>query len=982
MKYTFLLLVTVLPFFAGAQTISTIAGNGTPSYGGDGGSATGAELSRPIGVTMDAECNLYISDYNNARIRKVTVSGIISTVAGTGSAGFSGDGGMATAAQIGHTEKITVDAAGNIYFADFTNHRVRKITTAGIITTIAGNGTPGYSGDGGPATAAELWYPSGIAVDATGNVYISDEWNNRIRKVNTAGVISTIAGNGPTGYLLGGFGGDGGPATSAAINFPVGITTTPSGSIVFSDCGNNRLRQISTTGIITTIAGTGTAASGGDGGPATAAQLNGPEGVIADATGNVYVCEITGNRVRNIDASGNIHTFAGNGTPGFTGDSGPATAAEVHSPEGVFVDLSTSCVYVADAGNNRIRRIGSCAGPVCAAVVVACDSITMPDSLHLCTGDTVTIPAVLIGADSVYSARWQPGTGLSDTTITEPVLTATTPGWYTLTLSAILPENLVTNGDFSGGSLGFSTTYTPEGTGSTSTPGDYAVATDPNLYDGSWPAMGDHTTGSGNMLIIDGSYTSGASFWCETMTVTPGTNYIFTVWTALLHNPLPSIQLSINSINVGTITPPSIAGIWQQYQVLWNSGTATSANICMSDLMAAGFGNDFAIDDISLQPLCVAKDSVYVAINISDSSNTATNVNACALSLPVTLSAPSSYSSPNWSTGASTSNITVPGAGTYWVRSAGSCFLFTDTFNVSLHAVSSDTTTSDTTLCPGPVTLNAPLWFTSYTWNTGSTTASIIVNSNGNYSVVNADTAACARHVAEFAVNYRAIPQVQLGNDTTLCQGSTLLLSPQTNVTGSYLWNTGSTNSSITITTAGTYIVTITDSCSASDTIQIAELPLPVINLGPDTAICDGNELLLSTGNTATSWNTGAWGSSILVEHGGTYVATEVNNCGIARDTIVVEVDPCNIGVPSAFSPNGDMSNDVLYVRGEGAAALTFRIYDRWGEMVFETNDAKIGWDGSFKGQPQPVGVYGYVVSATMKDGTSRMIKGNVTLLR
>lgn len=246
MKNLLTLLALAFCLHTNAQIITTVAGNGTTGvypcslcYGGDGGSATAAEIYDPSGVAFDAAGNLYIADAGNNRIRKVTTAGIISTFAGTGAPGFSGDGGPATAAKLWEPMSVSIDAIGNMYIADNANFVIRKVTTAGIISTIAGDTTQGYSGDGGPATAAELSAPTFITTDNAGNVYFTDGNNNRLRMINTAGIINTIAGNGLMGY-----GGDGGPATAAKLNTPQGITIDAAGNLYIADWSNNRVRKV------------------------------------------------------------------------------------------------------------------------------------------------------------------------------------------------------------------------------------------------------------------------------------------------------------------------------------------------------------------------------------------------------------------------------------------------------------------------------------------------------------------------------------------------------------------------------------------------------------------------------------------------------------------------------------------------------------------------------------------------------------------
>lgn len=332
-----------------AQIITTVAGCGTCGSVGDGGMATDAELSAPIGIVFDATGNYYITDRDRRRIRKVTPAGIITTIAGTGVFGYSGDNGPASAAKLSQPYGIALDATGNIYFADLT--RIRKISTSGIITTIAGTGLTSYNGDNIPATDANLSGTSGIAFDATGNIYISD--GHRVRKINTLGIITTIAGVGSSGYN-----GDGIPATNAQLNEPGIISMDKDGILYFVDINNNRVRTIDATGIIHTFAGSGTLGYSGDNASATSAQLNKPCGVYADVYGNVYIGDTYNSVIRKVHPNGIITTIAGNGTAGFGGDGGLAIAAKLITPVGITMN-TTGDIYIADAGNNRVRKIAS-----------------------------------------------------------------------------------------------------------------------------------------------------------------------------------------------------------------------------------------------------------------------------------------------------------------------------------------------------------------------------------------------------------------------------------------------------------------------------------------------------------------------------------------------------------------------------------------------------------------------------------------------
>jgi uncharacterized protein (TIGR03437 family) len=319
--------------------ITTVAGDGTFGYSGDGGPATSAQLNRPAGIAVDAAGNIYIADSGNNRIRKVA-NGTITTVAGNGTPGYAGDGGVATLAELNGPTGLAVDPAGNLYFADTGNSRVRKLLGP-IIALVAGNGTPGFSGDGGPPTHAEL-LPTGVAVDAAGNLYIADS-SNRIREVSN-GVITTVAGNSTQGYS-----GDGGSATSAQLSDPLGVAVDSAGNLFIADAGNSRVRKVA-RGVIDTVAGGGGV---GDGGPASTAQLDVPLGIAIDPIGELYIADEGSNRVRMV-SNGVITTVAGNGTAGFSGDQGPANIAELSAPLAVAVD-SMGDLYV--TATSSVRKI-------------------------------------------------------------------------------------------------------------------------------------------------------------------------------------------------------------------------------------------------------------------------------------------------------------------------------------------------------------------------------------------------------------------------------------------------------------------------------------------------------------------------------------------------------------------------------------------------------------------------------------------------
>jgi uncharacterized protein (TIGR03437 family) len=373
--------------------ITTVAGNGTPGFAGDGGAPDKAQFNFPTGIASDASGNLYIADSLNLRIRKIAGSSV-STIAGNGVLSSSGNGGPARNAQMDAPQGVAVDASGNVYISDTANNTVRKVAKDGTITvfaggsgdtlsrpqglavdssgnvyvaeaygarvrkyspsgsgtTVAGSGTSGYGGDNGSATAAQLYTPSGVAVDSAGNVYIADFSNNRVRKVSPSGAITTVAGTGGSGYS-----GDGGPATNARLNIPSAVTVDSGGNLYIADTGNNRIRIVTPAGTINTVAGNGLPGYSGDGGTATSAQVGNPVGIAVDAAGNLYISDGS-TRIRKVYTSGLILTIAGGATPGYSGDGGQALNAQLSAPSALSID-ATGNLYVADTANNAVRLL-------------------------------------------------------------------------------------------------------------------------------------------------------------------------------------------------------------------------------------------------------------------------------------------------------------------------------------------------------------------------------------------------------------------------------------------------------------------------------------------------------------------------------------------------------------------------------------------------------------------------------------------------
>ena len=355
-KNLILLLVVLMNCAAYGQRITTIAGTASPGFSGDAGPASAAQMNGPCNITLDKHGNIFFVDYYNTVIRKITPDGIITTVAGNGEPNNYGNGGPAIYASLYYPNGVAISPSGEIFIADADNNQLRVVDTFGIITRYSG-ADQGYYGDDGPREDALFGHPEGISFDSRGNLYIADCWNHLVRKIDTLGVVTTVAGNGEgAGNPWGGFfTGDGGPATKARLNNPSGVCTDNAGNLYIADRGNNRVRRVDAAGTITTVAGGGTSLYG-DGGQAKDAVLSSPADVTIDAYGNLYIPDQDNFCVWMVSTSGIISRVAGSYINGYSGDGGNAINAHLKRPAGVAVDPLGN-IWISDFGNNCIRKV-------------------------------------------------------------------------------------------------------------------------------------------------------------------------------------------------------------------------------------------------------------------------------------------------------------------------------------------------------------------------------------------------------------------------------------------------------------------------------------------------------------------------------------------------------------------------------------------------------------------------------------------------
>lgn len=422
MMHARIVLPLLISAIAAGQTITTFAGNGTAGFAGDGGQAAVAQINRVVGLAADASGNLYLAEELNNRVRKVDANGVITTLAGTGAAGFTGDGGPASQAQLNGPLGVCVGPSGDVFVNDQGNKRVRKISTSGTITTVAGNGSGANSGDGGPATSAGMVIPIRCAVDKSGVLYIADQGAHRVRKVDAGGTISTYAGNGAQG-----FSGDGGAATQASLNNPTAVAVDASGNLFVTDQFNQRIRRIDPSGNILTVAGNGNASFSGDGGSAIAATFNFPGGIAVDSSASLFIVDSVNQRVRKV-SGGTISTVAGTGTQGYAGDGGSALQAVFNSPFPAALDAAGN-LYIGDVGNNRVRKISGLSTRPGPAITSAGVTNAASFQTGVAPGGIITIFGSNLGAAAgqivtAPGAPWPPQVGGTSVTMNGTVAPA------------------------------------------------------------------------------------------------------------------------------------------------------------------------------------------------------------------------------------------------------------------------------------------------------------------------------------------------------------------------------------------------------------------------------------------------------------------------------------------------------------------------------------------------------------------------------
>jgi gliding motility-associated-like protein len=966
----------------------TVAGNGVNGYTGDGGPAINAGVPYPLGVCVDASGNLYISCYYHVRkVEGGIPTGIISNYAGDGTIFSSGDGGPAVSAGVNHPWGLWCDKYNNIYLAEPDGSRVRKISASGIITTVAGNGTAGYSGDGGLATNASLKKPIGVAVDNAGNIYIADADNYRVRKVDAnTGIITTVAGTGVQSYT-----GDGGPAVDAGIWAPLSICVDKYDNVYFTEVPPNvssRIRKIEvSTGMITTVGGTGPYGYSGDGGPVTSASFFGLTGIAIDPLDNIYVSETDGGRIRRIDAVTKIvTTYAGTGVNSFYDGDGIATTRRLYYPRQLAFDAKGD-LYVADENNLMVRKITKI--PLCTPTITIQSSQSGP----ICTGSAINFTTTVANEGSAPVYQW--------------VKNGTNVGSNSPTYSDNNLQNgdkiyckLASNSSCANGLVATSNTITISGS-ATNTPL-------PSITISKLTPMHCFNVGDQFSATVTGSASNMAYQW-KRNGVNAGINSANFLGGVLNVNDVITCELSGTNSCGGSFTVVS-----NSITVQSNPGYDLSPEVTTV---------------VSQQAICEGTSVTFTATNKSGNANPQYQwlVNGAGAGI----------TSPTFSTSTLTNNavvtciMTVPEC-----NNAGSTKDASDPITMTVYSTlnpSISISASATTICKGTqVTFtatasqggNSP----GYQWKlngipVGANTASYVPATLNDGDVITCEytvdpSASCVKSskVTSNSIAMKVLsataPSLQIsGSPIEICSGASVRFnatSDNPTMIASYQWrvNGATVGTGTSFTTSAlknadqvSCMATLNSgSCTSSvpsNTIAMVVHPVPSVSFAsPNITIIPSSQIQLkpSVQGDITSHQ---WAPSNLLTDPSSLSPNTValsNNTsfqlvvttayGCTDEASIVVWVYSKLYMPNSFSPNGDGHNDVFRVPNNVPLDLKeFSIYDRWGTRVFTTKDITKGWDGRTNGALQNSGTFIYVVRGRDSNGEVNL-KGTVTLIR
>ena len=1078
MKYFFRIPIVFLALFSApglqAQIITTIAGTPTVfGFSGAGGPATSAILRETFSVAVDNAGNVYTCDFDNEVIYKINTAGIISIYAGNGTLGYTGDGGPATSAELYHPSWLTLDNGGNLYFLDQNNQCVRKISASGIISTIIPRSSMQYSstGDGGPLSAATFYNLTGFIPDNAGNFYISDYGAGVIRKVNAAGIITTIAGTGVPG-----FSGDGGPATSAQLNMPYQVSFDRTGNIYIPDVGNNRIRKIDAAGIITTVAGNGTVGYSGDGGPATNAQFYGAWQVVFDGAGNMYIDDAANNCVRKVDNTGRISTYAGVGGLGgygYGGDGGPATAARFREISGIALDNGGN-LYIADEQNYIVRKVNNCvlaqiAGQPVDAGICAGASVGFTLAATGSTGyqwqvnggagwnnindgavysgtttDHLTIPSVLATMNGVQyrcevanacgTISTVPATITVNTPSAPAVLIALAGGVVCAGAQASFTATPTNGGgspayqwQVNGGNVGTnSATYMSSILNS----GDVVSCV---LTSNSACATTSTATSNPLTMSISPLLTPAVSIAGPGGAVCAGAPVNFAA-SATNGGAAPVYQWLLNGASVGMNSANYMNSSLKSGDVV--SCMLTTSAACATAPTAASNGVTMTVDPLVTPELSIGTASPIVCAGTTVPFTTGVgNSGANPVYQWLVNGQPVGTNSPIYSSQSLHNGDVV----NCQMTSDAACLATPTVLAVAVTMIVNPILTPGVSVAgpSGAVCAGSPARFTaspvnggaspSYQWmvnggpvgTNSATYVSSSLNSGDAVQCMLTSDAACTiaptamSNGVTIAVNPVVIPSLSIAaSTTTICAGADVTFTATPVDGGSapgYQWQVNGRDagpdkalfSSNGLVNGDVVSCVLTSSLGCSvpvasqNQVTVTVNPVPTLVLMPDTIIAIGKSVVLKATVTGPvdrfEWTpaTGlddAFAAAPVASPQTTttyhvLVSTDANCTATGKVTIGVFKE---LVMPGAFTPNGDGKNDLFRIPPSLAVKIrSFAVYNRWGGKVFQTSNSGAGWDGTLGGVLQPAGTYVWEITYDdLLTGKPARTSGTVILVR
>ena len=936
------------------SNISSIAGNGTAGYTGDNGNATASTLAAPAGMALDSEANIYFADTSNNAVRRITAAGVISTIAGTGTAGYMGDGSAATSAELSGPTAVALDAAGDVFIADTGNNAIRRVDAGtGKISTYAGTGVASYSGDAGPAINAQLSAPAGVIVDTTGNLYIADTGNNRIREV-FSGIINTVAGTGTAGET-----GDGGAGTSAELNSPMGLALGPDFGIEIADTGNNVIRKyLPSTGVISKLAGSGTAGYSGDGGTPTAATLSAPKAVSVDAAGNLYIADTANNVVRFV-YNGTITTIAGNRTAGYTGDTGLSTSAEINKPAGIAVNLA-GALLIGDTANNAIRSINSSEPTITFPQQAVNTTSSAQTELLVNTGNlTLTLTGLTIptafaqiasgGTDCTATTTLAAGAGCFISLDFTPTTPATDSGSVSLSDNAlnstsskqtillsgagyIIPTSLALSGVPASVVAGVpqSLTVKPMAAGAaipSFTGTVHFTSTDPNAV---LPADYTYTSGDAGSHTFTVTLKTAATSQCITVT-----DSAFSL----------SSQACATVVAAGPATVSVYAGNNQTAQI--NNVFATALQVLVVD----AYSNPVPNQTVSFTPVPSGGASATFATGTATTAST-------GIATASTLTA-------NGTVGSYTVNATVTG-----VSKAATFSLTNSQFAVPTTTLA--TTPSGTSVYGQSVTLTATVSSSGTTQPTGTVTFYDTPASTG----IKTQVGTAQTIVAKTASVSDAVPVVGAHVMTASYSGDSNFSANQANanltVTQATVMLSGPATQPVPINAGqtGTVLVSVTGVSAVGAASPTGTLTYTIGTGTPQTAPVSNSQATLTVPNTLAAGN-----YSIALSYGGdTNYLTATGTV-----TIVVSQQSQTITFPTIPTQTYGNAPVTLAATASSGLAVTYKVDS--GPAVLATNTLKLEGAGKVCVEADQAGNTAYLAATAVQQCFVVSLSPTTTLL-